>query len=134
MKKEQKNQLLMLKSLTAVALTLPGIQKSVQAESKIIKPEADVMYSRYDEGSKHYKVDVFNSILKFPLGKSWDLTLKANTDAQVGSSTYLYIPASIPTGGLLWTGTFSDIAPDRTGASKIIEKRSDASANIRWFG
>jgi hypothetical protein len=134
MKQEQKNQLLMLKSLTAVALTLPGIQKEAHADSKILKAEADVMYTRYDEGSKHYKIDGFNSILKFPLGKSFDLTLSANTDAQIGSSTYLYVPASIPTAGLVWTGTFSDITPDRTGASKIIEKRSDASANLRWFG
>jgi hypothetical protein len=133
MKKELKKQHLMLKSLTAVALTLPGIQKESHAESQILTPEADVMYTRYDEGSKHYKVDVFQGMLKFPVSKNWDLSLKASTDAQAGASTYLYVPASSPV-SVLWPGTFSDITPVRTGTSKIIDKRSDINANVRYFG
>lgn len=130
---EQKKQHLILQSLTAAALTLPGIRDAAKADTQILRPEVTTAYTRYDEGQKGYRVDVMQGRLQLPLGKGWDVTIGANKDAQAGPSVQAFVPASITFLPLSWSGSFSDIAEFTTGGSKIVEPRSDVSADFRYF-
>lgn len=131
MKQEQKKSHLLLQSLTAAALTLPGLHDEAKADAQILKPEADVLYTRYDEGQKGYRIDVMQGKLMIPLADHWDMTIQANKDAQSGATITDYQPASLV--GSSWPGTFSDIAEIRSQPSGV-EPRSDVSANVRYFG
>ena len=83
-----------LKSLTTLALALPGIQ-STSAESLITRAKTDFRYTRYDVGKNRYKIDVYQGELMLPLGPKMDLVVKAGQDVMSGATvaTYLLLPS-----------------------------------------
>src|SRR5688500_6470942 len=116
-----------LKSLTTLALTLPGIQ-STSAESPITKAKTDIRYTRYDEGSNRYKIDVYQALLALSLGPRMDLVVKAGQDVMSGATVAAYLPASF-----FGAGSDLTLVPSRSGAT-VYDKRGIGDINVRFFG
>jgi hypothetical protein len=116
-----------LKSLTTLALALPGIQ-STSAESLITRAKTDFRYTRYDEGKNRYKIDVYQGELMLPLGPKMDLVVKAGQDVMSGATVATYLPAS-------FYGVDQDLTliPSRSGAT-VYDKRGTGDINVRFFG
>lgn len=116
-----------LKSLTALALALPGITES-KAEGQVLKPKTDLMYAKYSDGKKRYKIDVFQLMLQAPLGKKWDFSITAGRDVMSGASVAFYVPASFHSAALPQT----TLAEQWSGPS-IADSRSFVVPSVRYF-
>jgi hypothetical protein len=128
MSKKSKVSSTALKTLTTIALTLPGIQIA-RSESVITSPQTDLRYNRYDEGKLHYKIDVYQALLAFALSPKMDMTFKANQDVMTGASSYGYGPELLADPN----GSATKLVPLRSGAT-IVNKRSAGDVNVRYFG
>lgn len=116
-----------LKSLTALALTLPGITES-KAETQALKPKTDMMYAKYSDGQRRYKIDIFQFMLQTPLGKNWDFSITGVRDSMSGATPAYYIPASFDDGDRPET----ELVEEWSGSS-ISENRSSITSSVRYF-
>lgn len=119
-----------IQSLATIALTLPGI-KSAKAGggALIIRPKVSLQYARVDEGTKHYKIDVYNSLLELGLTSKSDLTIKAGWECMTGVSMIYNEPASLSNPP---QGSISKIVNALTNPSGI-EKRRYINVKPRYF-
>jgi hypothetical protein len=109
------------------ALALPGIQ-GAKADSLITKPQTDLQYTRYDEGYKRYQIDIYQGLLKIPLGQSTDLEVTIDQEMQAGPTTATYVPAAYY--GL---GSISTLVEARTEES-VRSHRREVMIKPRFFG
>jgi hypothetical protein len=117
-----------LKTLTTLALTLPGTQMA-KAEAPISKPQADFRYTRFNEGRKRYEIDVYQAQLGLALGPAMDLMVKAGQEVMSGATSVFYAPAIYTTR----TASPSTLLETRSGSS-IQDKRSTGDITVRFFG
>lgn len=123
----KKSNKVAIKSLTALALTLPGIG-TAKAEAQILKPKTDFMYAKYSEGKKRYKIDVYQLMLQTPLNSNWDLTVTAARDVQTGASPAFYVPASYHD-----AAHPNSVLEEQWSAPSIADNRSNVTAAVRYF-
>src|SRR5437016_4226945 len=76
-----------LEALIGIAVTLPGITTSAQAQQPIsTNPKVDAFYSRYSENNNKYHVDSYSTNMLFPLSSEWEFGLGALREAMTGTS------------------------------------------------
>lgn len=117
-----------LKALSALALTLPGIQEA-HSEAQIIKPKTDFRYTRYDEGTDRYKIDVYQAQLGIALGAKADLTVKASKDVMSGASPVFTEPANL----INPNASPANLVELRSSPT-IKDERNIGDINLRFFG
>jgi hypothetical protein len=117
-----------LKALTTMALALPAIQ-CTKGETAITNAQSDFRYTRVNEGSNHYQIDIYQVTLAMALAPNMDISVRANQDVMSGESVYAYERQDLRTVG----GSPSTLVAARTYNS-IQDKRSVADVTVRYFG
>ncbi|ARN84188.1 hypothetical protein GQ61_01235 [Candidatus Nucleicultrix amoebiphila FS5] len=73
-----------LSSLTAIAMTLPGIASA--QENSVLRPETALKYTHYDETKNRYQIDVYNGFLSVPITEKLAINLNFNRETMSGAS------------------------------------------------
>lgn len=145
-----------LRTLTVLAMALPGISKGLAqdsnsakdsglaqgpglsqdlgltpgaAQSPILKPQADLSHTYYNEGKDRYRINISHLTLGFPLKEGVaDLTINALRDVMSGASSHAYMPGTrlIPPRPIEEAGELNT-------APSISETRDDVSVAGRYF-
>ena len=126
MKKNEK-KMSALSSLTAIAMTLPGI--AFAQENAVLRPETALKYTHYDETKNRYQIDVYNGFLSVPITEKLALNLNFNRETMSGASTSLMAPGDFFGHG----GSPNQLIEIKTGAT-IQDQRSEAKAKLLYKG